>query len=169
ATGSEPSPVKALDGFAIGGLERQVCSTGNATGRGGALLVGNDELIRPEEAGTFASPGDVQGLEDRSIKALAALEIGDDDLHVVDQATPMKFVDFHTPLVPPSGGSCHAERCGALVATPCLPQHTRAPRADQRRRLSQDRAQLVRAMTMSERLTGTRSTRSRLSSRFTNP
>src|SRR5688572_8804659 len=85
AAGGEPSSMEALDGLAVRSLERDVGTTRRGARRGGALQVGDEQLVRPEETRALAAERHSQCFQDRQIKALAARQVRHAELQVIDQ------------------------------------------------------------------------------------
>lgn len=87
--------MKAFHLIAARRLKREMSAARERSRRGWAREVGDEEFVRPEEAGSLTSQRDTERFEDRSVKALAALEVGNNQLQVIDEPPAMKFVRFH--------------------------------------------------------------------------
>ncbi len=89
--------IKTIHHSAIFCLKGEMVATGQCPQRGGAIDSGNKQFVCPEVALTCAAQRNIEGGENGRIKALAGDQIFDHQLDMVDQATTMQGLCFHTP------------------------------------------------------------------------
>ena len=89
--------IKAIHHGAVLRLEGEMIATGQHPQCGGAVDRGDKQFVCPEVALTCAAQRNIEGGENGRIKALAGDQIFDHQLDMVDQATTMQGLCFHTP------------------------------------------------------------------------
>jgi hypothetical protein len=70
-----------------------------------AIARGNDKFVSPDVVLGLAAERNAEHIEYCGIELPALWEIGDDELYMVDQPTPMQFLRFHDRL-PLRGNEC---------------------------------------------------------------
>src|SRR5690606_28002434 len=88
--------VERVDHAPVGGLEREVMTTGQLSLRGFAVYRRDEQLVRPEIAFAGAADRHAERLEDGGVEALRGGEIPHDQLNVIDQASPVQLLRFHS-------------------------------------------------------------------------
>jgi hypothetical protein len=90
--------VEGIHRGAVVGLEGQVMSASQLALGCSTLWCRDKELIGPEIIGCVARHWNIEHCKYGSIESATALNVRDDKLNVVDQATPVEFLCFHIAL-----------------------------------------------------------------------
>jgi hypothetical protein len=100
--------VDGIDGRLVLGLKRQVHASRQFACGGRRLTRGDEQLVRPKKTGALATWRDLEHAEDCLVETFRLLQIGDDELEVIEQTPSMKFVGLH---------ACQLERLAAMHST----------------------------------------------------
>jgi hypothetical protein len=104
AAGCERSVVEAVDGLAIGCLEREVESRRDGT------VVADEELVGREPALAFTRDPEPERLECAGVEPLARVDVGDPEVNVVEKAAPRVLLPWTTTLAPKLR-ACRSRSC----------------------------------------------------------